>query len=144
MTIRSATELLTLIENELGVLPPGHGGSRPRWKVTSIMAARIKREMDKRPNYYTFAHLELAVAYLAKNRVHVTSPMAVFHYVPDALEKAAAPDSTRPITHLIEAAIEWENTTHNPGWMQWRDRLARASGPARVDTYAEWRDARGR
>lgn len=138
--IRNATELVILISNTLGWAPP-IDDPRPHYKTTSIEAGKLIKGIAKNPKLYTWDNLELAVAYMQRQRITPKSPSYVLHYVEKALAVAYQPDD-RPLSDKVQEAITYERAQQLPGWEEWVQRFSRAFGDYRQEIYDDWRKAR--
>lgn len=140
LTIRQATELVTLVENQLGWNPQPRRGMPPS-KVKDLEARKLALEAAKDPRY-TYPHLQAAIYYLHRQEKTVRFPWAVTYYVEKAIADVE-PEVTTPVGDRIDAAIAQERSLEHPGWETWTSRLTRCTGQFRTAVLEEWELERG-
>lgn len=139
MPVKTATDLVVMVENTLGWLPD-HMRYGSVWKARSIEAGKINKKLKANPQV-TLADLELALEYCWRKREPVASPVALFWRVDDAKAMANEPSTISVLSATVETAVEWEMSHDMPEKELWVGRLTRAHGSARDDVLRDWREA---
>lgn len=138
MTVKNATQLLLLIENQLGWVPQYDDETKPLWKARAIHAGRINKKIKENPKLYTWANLELAVELIRRKREIIRGPLAVFFWVEEALELSNTPAVVRPLDVLITEAERIEHERADDESPTWLRRFSRALGNGRQGVYDDW------
>lgn len=142
--IRNLTELVVLVENQLGWLPPEH---LPTWKARSVEISKIRKKLGLKKgeevSREVLDRLETTVLFLQHERETVRSPVGVLYWVDAAHRGQEAPAPARPLDELIESALRQELAATRPGWEEWAGRLSRAFGDFRQEVYDAWLAERG-
>lgn len=127
------------VENTLGWAPPDDG--RPRWKVLTLEAAKLKRKRETNPRLYSWDNLLLTVEMLRRDGAEVASPAAVCWHVRRALARASlgADPNGGDLAGRVHVAL---GEAFVAGEHEWVERLARARGEARHEALAEWAEVR--
>ncbi len=142
-TPENATQLLRLIENQLGWDPYDDPDVAP-YKRRSTEAAKINRKVKRKPDLYTWRNLATTVAYCHNKDIRLDTPMGLFFHVDAAMEDTKVVDVVVDGTdEAIAAAVALERVSDAPDSQEWERRLLRATGNARSEVLAEWRAARG-
>lgn len=143
MAFRTAIGFIVECEQTLGwPLTEELMSEEALYKKRMIHAARIRKEIAKDPELYTWKNLGLAVEYCRQRRILAKPPLYVLKVTERAVAAAPKPKPPRPLGERIDAAIAWEMSNQEPGWMDWVGRLSRAAGPGRADMHAAWAKAR--
>lgn len=133
--VRNATQFCELVEQELGWENP-NALAVQSWKVYGAEAAKVKREIAKNADLFTWRNLMLAVE-LLKNERECRTPVGVFSHVERAVEMATA-----PVTDLesdVQNAIAFERHRGDPdGWV---GRFVRSAIGYQPQLLREWRAA---
>ncbi len=133
--IRTPTDVVTLVENQLGCELPT---TAPGWKIRGIEAGKLKRQMAK-DDRCTIHNLVLAVEYCRRRALTPRTPAGICFYVEKALERASTTDE-HDLDREIREAVTVELGRDDGS--RWVSQLTRARGPARVEVYEQWRSAR--
>lgn len=130
-------DLVVEIENRLGWIPPEDG--KPAWQHRRIAAGAIKKMAAKDPRTFALPNLMRTVSYMERKRITVKHPAGIMYYV----EKANKDRSIETMTDLeqaIQSAVAKERALGDPSG--WADRLSRATGVYRKQTYQEYINSR--
>lgn len=128
----NATEFCRHVENTLGWVPRP---VEPEWRTYVPEAGRVNRMIKTNPALYSWDNLVLTVAYL-KARRRTVRPSWVGRYVEEALARAGDRELvTSDLTGRVHLAIMQAMVAGEPDWVE---RLARATGAARLDVLAGW------
>lgn len=142
--VRTHTDLLKVVENELGWCP-AWDDPRPPWKIRATEVSKLKRVIKKMEKdnprlrgEYTIENLLITVEYLKREKEHIKSPV----YLAYALERALEWHHDMRLGDL-EARVEAAKVqvrTHLAGAERerWLQQLTRARGDALVDLLSEW------
>ena len=133
MTIKNATEYMTLVENRLGWQPPGRRGSL-RYNVE---VSRVKERLQANPDLFTWRNLELAVELCRRERLPRT-PLGVLAHVQRAVDMRK--DDLDDLEVEIWQAMSKEIANDDPDG--WATRFARAQGIHRQQLLHEWKETR--
>lgn len=135
----NATEFVELVENTLG-WDPGVTPDRPHWKALMGEAAKVNRKIKTNPTLYSWDNLVVTVAWLRRHKRSL-SPLGVIAAVEDALKAAGPAEAvSSDLSGQIHLAL---TTAFLEGDTDWVERLARATGPARLDVLMRWEASRG-
>ena len=141
---RTATELLLLVENQLGWDPNEQATEKtPVWKVRAIMAGRLNRAI-KKEDHVSLENLALALDYCIAEKKTITSPFGLVVMIRDALKWDREGEQPTVVTDLegeYEAAIAAEQANGDDQSAAWLGRFMRAQGPSRHLLLQEWKEA---
>lgn len=142
--IRNLTELVVLIENQLGWFLPD---TMPSYRARAIEVAKLKAALGLTKKetvpQETLDRLEATVHFLQHKRETVRSPIGVLYHVEEAHRRQVRPKPARPLDQLIEQAVRFEMAHEAPGWEDWTAHLSRAFGDFRQEVYDTWLEERG-
>ncbi len=154
MTIKTATELVVLVENLFGWSAVGAVDDAslrptarkvPLWKARAAEAGKINRAMKKDPKVVTLANLEIAANYCFEKRIDVKSPYGLVYKIEEAVKHVTDVELTTDVGESVQRALAWEaDQPATPSRDEWISRMTRAHGDSRLLVLAEWKaDGRG-
>lgn len=134
---RTWLDVVVSCENNLGWLPTGN---QPIYKARAREASKLAKAGETN-RQVTPDNLELAIAYLRREKRPVKTPYGLIHFIPDALAAAHTPFTASDLTDAIRAALDVENgRPQDEDTKYWIGRLVRSQGPSREQTLREWKE----